>query len=101
MKAPQFYITVVLSAICLILAVIAIQLGQSSMSLQTKLQQQQVEVNRGAQSNQLVKKLVNDMAQVSLKNERIKMVLARNGVTVNVASPTPSPAPTETTSSSK
>ena len=92
MKSSQFYITVVISALCLILSVVAIHLGQSSQDLQGKLQAQQVEINRGMANKQSGQKLVNDMAQVSLKNEKIKQVLARNGYTVNAPSPTPAPA---------
>lgn len=92
MKAPQFYITVGFSVICLILSVMAISLGQSSQDLQSKLQVQQVEIQRGMANKQNGQKLVNDMAQVSLKNEKIKQVLARNGYTVNAPSPSPSPA---------
>ena len=98
MKAPQFYITVALSAICLILSVILIQYGQSSQDLQAKLQAQQIEINRGAANKQVGTKLVNDMAQISLKNEKIKQVLARNGYTVNAPSPTPSPATSSSSS---
>ena len=92
MKAPQFYITVVLSAICLVLSIVAMHLGQTSQDLQTKVQAQQLEVNRGLAARQTLQKLVNDMAPVSLKNEKIKQVLARNGLTVSTPTPSPSPA---------
>ena len=52
---------------------------------------QQIEINRGVATKQTGQKLVNDMAQVALKNEKIKQVLARNGVTLPAA-PSPSPA---------
>jgi len=94
MKAPQFYITVLFSAICLVLSVMAISSGQSSQDLQGKLQLQQMEIQRGMANKQVGQKLVNDMAQASLKNEKIKQVLARNGYSVNAASPSPSPSAT-------
>jgi len=94
MKAPQFYITTGLGAVCLVLSVVAISLSRSNQSLQSRFQSQQDEINRGTQSLQIGQSLIKDMAEVSVKNEKIKLVLARNGYTVNV-NPSPSPSPAQ------
>ena len=93
MKAPQFYLTSALGALCLILAITSIVLGKTNNSLAVTQQQQQEEINRGNMSMQVGQNLLRDMAELSLRNEKIKDVLARNGYTVNAA-PASSPANT-------
>jgi uncharacterized membrane protein YvbJ len=92
MKAPQFYITLAVGTLCLILSITSIVLGKNNNNLQRQVQAQQEEINRGNQSLQIRQNLLKDMAELSLKNEKIKQILSNNGYTVNVA-PTPSPTP--------
>jgi len=94
MKAPQFYITLALGALCLVLSLTAIVLGKSNNNLQQQQQSQQAEINRGNMSIQIGQNMLRDMAELSLKNDKIKQVLARNGYTVNAA-PTPAPTPSK------
>ena len=94
MKALQFYLTTALCVVCLGLSALAIKLNRTNQKLQIRFQSQQDEINRGTQSLQIGQNLVKDMAEVSVKNEKIKLVLARNGFTVNV-NPTPSPSPAQ------
>lgn len=104
MKQTQFYIAVALSAVCLLLAVVLIALGQSSQSaqldlqkrqneVQIELQQRQAEVNKGEVSQRVGTAILQDMASVALKNSKIKDVLAKNGYNVTAA---PSPSTTST-----
>ena len=94
MKSLHFYITLALGALCLALSITSIVLGRSNNSLQLQQQQQQAEINRGNMSAQIGQNILRDMAEVSLKNEKIKQVLSRNGYSVNVApSATPSATP--------
>ena len=96
MKPPQFYITVALGAVCLVLSIAAIALGQSNQRLQIQLQSQQEEINQAAGNFQQAQAMIRDMAPLSLKNDKIKQALARVGVNVTVnASPTPSPSPAQ------
>jgi len=93
MKAPQFYITLALGALCLVLSITAIVLGKTNTNLQQQQQVQQEEINKGNMSIQIGQNMLRDMAEISLKNDKIKQVLARNGYTVNAApSPTPTPS---------
>ena len=95
MKSLHFYITLALGAICLVLSITTIVLGRSNNSLQLQQQQQQAEINRGNMSVQIGQNILRDMAEISLKNEKIKQVLANSGYTVNIApkaSPSPSPS---------
>ncbi len=90
----QFYITVALASACLILSIAVIALGQSNQRLQVEAQNQQNEINRGNMSQQIGTNILKDMASVSVKNEKMKDVLAKNGYTVTVnQNPSPTPAP--------
>lgn len=91
MKPSQFIITVVVGAICLLLSIVTIALGHANQNLQVQLQGQQQEVQRGNMSQQIGTNLVTDLANLSVSNPKIKKLLADNGFTVNVASPTPTP----------
>ena len=105
MKIP-FYISVAASALCLVLSVIVLAIGNSNQSLQDEvqkkqlalqaqqqaLQAQQVEIEAGAQINQKIgPELLRDMAASSVKNEKMKALLAKHGYNVEVKN-TPAPA---------
>ena len=93
MKPPQFYITVALSAACLVMSVAVIWSNQTNQRLQLELQREQDTINQGQATLQVGQNLLKDLAEISMKDDKIKQVLARNGYTVNVnASPSPSPS---------
>ncbi len=104
MKPTQFYIAVALGAICLILSVALVAIGQSTQSvqldfqkrqseIQIELQKRQAEVQKGAVSDRVGGAILQDMAVASLKNSKIKDVLMKNGYNVQAsASPAASPA---------
>ena len=103
MNPSQSKIALFLGALCLILAIITVALGQSSQhtmlsyqqrqnEIQVELQKRQAEVQKGAVSDRVGGAILQDMAAASVKNTKIKDVLAKNGYNVQVASPTPSPA---------
>jgi len=107
MKETQFYIVVALSAICLVLSLAAIALGQSAQraqfdfqkrqsEIQIEMQRRQAEVNRGMMSDKIGSAILQDLASVALKNQKIKDLLAKNGYNVSAA---PSPGATGTSSS--
>ena len=101
MKIP-FYISVTASALCLILSIIIFAVGNSNQSLQAEVQKQQQalqvqqeEINAGNQiSQQIGPNLLRDMAASSVKNEKMKALLAKHGYNVQVKEPAPgTPAP--------
>lgn len=94
MKPVPFYITVALAAVSLLLSIAVVALGQSNQQLQTELQKQQEEINRGNVSQQVGTNLLRDMASASVKNDKMKEALAKNGYNVNVT-PTASPSPAQ------
>lgn len=94
MKPTQFYIGVALGAICLVLSIASVAMGQSNQRLQTEGQAQQLEINKGNTSQQIGTNILREMAQVSVKNEKMKAILAKNGYNVQAA-------PASTDSSSK
>ena len=92
MKVPQFYITVALGAICLVLSITSLLLSKSNQNLQAQFQAQQEEINKGELSLKVGQNLLRDMAELSVKNEKIAAVLKNNGFTVN-ANPSATPTP--------
>ncbi len=105
MKIP-FYISVAASALCLILSLVVFAVGNSNHSLQLEaqkqqkalqaqqqaLQEQQREIDAGNQiSQQIGPNLLRDMAASSVKNTKMKDLLAKHGYNVQVKDATPAP----------
>ncbi len=103
----SFYISVATAALSLVLAVIVLAVGFGNQGLQSEIQDQQKEIqkqqadiqkqqeqiNTGSQIQQKVgPALIQDMAQVSLKNEKMKALLAKHGYTIQ-QQPQATPAP--------
>jgi hypothetical protein len=96
MKIP-FYISVSASGLSLILSVVLFLVGGNNQGLQGEIQKQQAElqkqqeqINTGnAISQKVGPELLRDMAISSIKDEKMKMLLAKHGY--NVATPTPTP----------
>lgn len=94
MKQWQFLTLTALSAICVALSLVAVTSGKSNQKLQTDLQLQQAEINRGSMSQQVGSNLVRDMAGAATKNDKIKDLLTKNGFTLTpAASPSPEASP--------
>ena len=96
-----FYISVAAAALSLVLSAVLFVVGSSNQSLNgeiqkenQELQKQQDQINTGnAISQKVGPELLRDMAISSIKDENMKLLLAKHGY--NVATPTPggSPAP--------
>jgi predicted Holliday junction resolvase-like endonuclease len=93
MKPPQFIVAVILSLIPLILTINLIFMGQKNQSLQTQLEAQQEQINKGSRIQQVGMSVLKDIAAASVKDDKLKDVLAKNGYSVSVSSPSPSPSP--------
>lgn len=101
MKPPQFIAAVILSLIPLILVINLIFMGQKNQSLQAQLQGQQEDINKGSMSQQIGVNLLKEIAQASIKDDKLKDVLTKSGYTVTVnATASPSPAPSAPATSS-
>jgi len=102
MKPPQTIMAIILSLVPLILVIYLIFMGQANQAqgqknqdLQVQLQNQQAEINKGSMSQQIGVNMLKDIAQASLKNDKLKDVLTKNGYNVTVnANSSPSPAAT-------
>lgn len=110
MKPPQFIITLILACICLVLSIVVFWQGQSSSALrgtvqqrqidiQTEVQKRQEEINRGGQSQQIGTSLLKDIAAAAVnpatgetKNQKLKDLLTRNGINIQVNQPSATPA---------
>jgi hypothetical protein len=106
MKQTQFYIAIALSAVCLILSLWMIAVGQASQSaltdwqkrqneIQSEIQNRQAEVNKGVVSDRVGGAIVQDLASVALKNPKVKDLLAKHGYNVTAA-PSPGAATSPT-----
>ena len=82
MKSYQFYIVTGLAALCLILSIAAIFLGQSNQAAQSEVQQQQEEINKGVTTQQIGTNILRDMASLADKNYNLRNLLAKNGYTL-------------------
>jgi predicted Holliday junction resolvase-like endonuclease len=101
MKPPQFIVAVILSLVPLVLVINLIFMGQKNQSLQATLQAQQEDINKGSMSQQVGVNLLKEIAQASVKDDKLKDVLTKSGYTVTVnatASPSPSRAAATTPS---
>jgi hypothetical protein len=68
-------------------------MGKSNQALQTQLQKQQENINKGSMSQQIGVNLLKEIAAASVKDDKLKDVLAKSGYSVTVnASPSASPA---------
>jgi len=107
MKIP-FYISVAASGISLILSIVLFTFGGSNQGLQVEIQKQQQElqkqqdqINTGnAISQKVGPELLRDMAISSIKDEKMKMLLAKHGYNVNYQAPSPTPGATPAPASS-
>ncbi len=108
MKPPLFIVAVILSIVPLILVINLIFMGQKNQSLesdvrdlQSKMQSQQVEINKGTQSQQIGIQILRDMGTASLKDPAIRDILSKNGYSVTLnASPSPAPGSSPAAASS-
>ena len=95
----SFYISVAASGVSLILSIVLFFFGSANQSLQqdvqkqqAELQKQQEQINKGEAISQKVgPELLRDMAISSIKDEKMKQLLAKHGY--NVATPTPGASP--------
>jgi hypothetical protein len=110
-----FYLSVSASALCLVLSIVLFWVGNTNQSLQNELQTQQAdlqaqqeEINKGVAIQQkLGPGLLNDMAVVSVNDDKMKQLLGKYGYSVQTpppgspapggAAPAPAPAPARTT----
>jgi type II secretory pathway pseudopilin PulG len=88
MTRVQYFISLAVGVLCLVFSVLLLVTGQSAVKTQTRLAQQQEEINRGSVSQQVGQNLLRDMGQVALVNERVRQLLAENGYSINYTPPT-------------
>jgi hypothetical protein len=99
MKIP-FYVSLAATGLSLILSVVLFIFGGIDQGLQAEnqkqqqeLQKQQEQINTGNTiTTDVGPKLLQDMARVSIKDEKMRELLAKHGYTVNTPAPA-SPAP--------
>ena len=83
MKMWQFVIALILGFICLGLSSFGIITGITNQKLQSDIQVQQLEINKGNLTQQVGTNLVREIAAKAANNENLKNLLIRNGFTFN------------------
>lgn len=113
MKPPQFFITLILSAICVLLSLLTIWQGQSlsksslefdahKNDVSREVQEKQVKINQGNQLQQVLFRMVQEIMAASsdskgvTKDEKLKALVADAGIKINLPQASPSPSPTST-----
>ncbi|MCX6997799.1 MAG: hypothetical protein NTV49_12105 [Kiritimatiellaeota bacterium] len=87
MKNWKSTVSMALGAVCLVLAIAVVWIGQTAQQLQMQLQQKQNEINSGllGQTGQkLGSSILSDMANLALSDQRMRKLLTDNGYTINV-----------------
>jgi hypothetical protein len=79
MKDWEYNVALVLSVICLILAVWIIGAGRANEKLQAKLQVQQADIDRGNMSRQLGSRIVQEMVATASTNREMRAILEKYG----------------------
>ncbi len=82
MKSWQFQLNTALGGLSLILVIVVVILSQNNRGIQNELQQQQQVIQQGQLTQQVGTAIVRDMAQLSLRNQRVKELLARHGYNI-------------------
>jgi len=85
MKAWQFQVSVILTALSLILAIVVIKTGKTTQGLQIDLQRQQSEINSGLLSQrgqQLGNSILQDMAVAAARDQQMHKLLGDNGYNI-------------------
>jgi len=69
---------------CLLLSLLVIVLGVTNRRILGDLQLKQQEIEKGAISKKVGQRIVNELAEISVENTKIKSLLLRNGIEVSV-----------------
>ena len=99
MKDWEYNVALVMSIICLILAVWIIGAGRANEKLQARLQAQQVDIERGNVSRQVGNRIIQDMIVASSTNREMKTILEKYGFSPQVAPVAPASKPEKPVSS--
>ena len=79
MKDWEYNVLLVLSVCCLILAVWIIGVGRGNERLQSKLQGQQMDIERGNMSRQMGSRIIHDMITAGSTNSSMRVILEKYG----------------------
>jgi hypothetical protein len=96
MKFWEFCVSILLSLVALVFAALLIVSNQNNRRLEKILNTQQVIINEGQLSQQIGSAVVQDLAVVSVRNPKIKQLLADNGFTVTQKEQPPATPPAGT-----
>lgn len=85
MKAWQFTTTVILGSLCVGLSAAIVLTSKSNMTIQDEIQARQQLLNKsvlGPQAQQITGNILQDMAAVAPKNEKMRTLLAKFGYNI-------------------
>lgn len=92
MKSWQYGTTVALGAVCAGLSLMIVLTSRSNMRMQEEIQSRQQTLNSGVlgqQAQQITGNILQDMAAVGAKNEKMRTLLSKYGYNIQAAKPEP------------
>jgi hypothetical protein len=86
-RAPLNILLVIVAAVPLVVTVVDFLLAQGNHSLRSEVNQRQHLINQGAQLAHVNQALIRQIAVVAVRDRdsRLRELLSRNGITVNIA----------------
>ena len=86
-RAPLNVLLVVLAAVPIVVTVVDFVLAQGNHALRAEVNQRQHLINQGTQLAHVNQALIRQIAVAAVKNRDVKLreLLSRNGITVNIA----------------
>ena len=93
MKLWQYTTTVILGASCVGLSAAIILTSKSNIAIQEEIQGRQQKLNEGVlgqQAQQITGNILQDMAAVAGKNEKMRKLLSKHGYNIPAAQSAPS-----------
>jgi len=93
MKLWQYTTTVILGALCVGLSAAIIIISKSNIAIQEEIQGRQQKLNNGVlgqQAQQITGNILQDMAAVAAKNEKMRKLLSKHGYNIPAAQTAPS-----------
>ena len=95
MKSWQYAITTIMGLACLGLSIAIVAISRNTISLQETIQERQAKLNSGIlgpQAQQVTGNILQDMAAIASKDDKMRDLLAKYGFNVKPAQSSNAPA---------
>lgn len=97
MKAAQYYVILALALVTLVLTVMYVVSSEANRKLRDDFELQSARIAQGTTAERYVRAMLNDLARISVNNDKFKDLLTRHGFSVEVQSAEPAAPPAAAT----